>query len=324
MSIKNTFGSLAVSLSLLTASQADAFFGFGDCWTNTDGIKDEISCWNWSGSVDVTGGYRSDRITCLIDAFDPPGTFISSDDLKAKNLSVWEWGLKGRLQLGNFYTKAWGTFGIIPSGNYSELGTGADGGTSHTKGLIRHGKVEDASFGLGYLFNVCDWLCFAPIGGWAYDYQRVKVRNAHTDGVSDPIINGLSYTNRWQGPWVGFDSGMVVDCIAINVGYEYHWAHWHAVWKLSGDDVVGGAFSDKRHSNNASGNVVYLNTFWNAWDDLEAGLLLKYQYWRAKNGQMLPLAGSFAAVGFGADEVDKIPHAVWQSIEIQLSLGYAF
>jgi hypothetical protein len=324
MSLKSKVGVLAICLSTIASSGIDAFFGFGDCWTDTDCIWDSIRCRDWGATIDATGGYRYDRITCLINAYDPPGTFISSDDLKAKNLQVWEWGLRARVRLGNLYAKAWGTFGVIPFGNYTETGTGATGLSSQSRTDVRHGKVEDASFGAGYLFGVTDWLSLAPVGGWSYNYQRIKLKHAKTDGVSDPTLNGTSYTNRWQGPWAGFEGVTEFGCLLFNIGYEYHWAHWHAVWKLSGADQIGGAFSDKRHSNKASGNVVYFNTFWNAWDDLDAGVLLKYQYWRATNGQMVPLAGSFAAVGLGADEVNKVSHATWQSFEIQLSLGYTF
>lgn len=324
MKLKNAMGTLAIGLMALTTQKAEAFFGFGDCWDNTDCIWNNIRSWDWGGTVDATGGYRYDEITCLINAYDPPGTFLSSDDLKAKNLSVWEWGLKSRLRLGNFYAKAWGTFGIIPFGNYTETGTSADDISSRTKADVRHGKVTDASFGGGYLFCFGDCFSFAPTVGWSYNYQRIKLKHAHTDGISDPIVNGLAYKNRWQGPWAGFDTVAQISCLAINAGYEYHWAHWHAEWKLAGDNQIGGAFSDRRKSTHASGNVVYLNTYWNAWDDLDAGVLLKYQYWRAKNGRETPIGSTFAELGFGADEEDKVAHAIWQSIEIQLSLGYTF
>lgn len=319
MAIRHKISALAVGLTLIASQRCDGFFGFGDCWDNTDSIWDSIRFQDWEATVDATGGYRLDEITCLANAFDPPGTFIGSDDLKAKNLDVWEWGLKSRVRLGNIYAKVWGTFGVIPFGSYTETGL-----ESTSKAKVRHGKVEDASFGLGYLFGVTDWLCLAPIGGWAYDYQRIKIKHTKTDGVDDSTLDGVSYTSRWQGPWVGFEAATEICCLALNLGYEYHWAHWHAVWKLHGDDIPGGAFSDKRQSKHASGNVVYLNTYWNAFDALDAGILLKYQYWKATNGSLVPRNGTFADVGFGADEVDKISHAIWQSFEIQFSLGYTF
>lgn len=324
MSLKKTASVLVISLSLLTADKAEAFFGFGDCWDNTDCIWDSIRCMDWEVTVDATGGFRYDRLTCLIDAFDPPDTFISSDDLKAKNLTVWEWGLKGRVRLGDLYVKGWGTFGKVFYGNYTEIGTGADGGTSTSKAKVRGGKTQDASFGAGYLFGVTDWLCLAPVAGWSYNYQKVKIKHAKTDGVDDPTLDGVSYINRWRGPWLGFEAATSLWCLGFNFGYEYHWAHWRGSWKLDGADVQGGSFSDRRKTNHASGNVVYLNTFWNAFEDFDAGVLLKYQYWRAKNGSETPVAGSFAAVGLGPDEVDKVKHATWQSFEVQLSLGYTF
>lgn len=324
MTLKKTVGALAISVSLLISQKAEAFFGFGDCWTNTDCVWDSIRCMDWGVTIDATGGYRYDRLTCNINAFDPPGTFISSDDLKATNLNVWEWGLRSRVRLGSIYAKAWGTFGFIGDGDYREVGRGASGSSSTSKADAGQGSVEDASFGLGYLFEVTDWLCLAPVGGWSYNYQRIKINNAETDGVDDPVIDGVSYKDRWQGPWVGFEAATNLWCFTLNLGYEYHWAHWHGTWKLNSSDVPGGAFSDRRKSNDASGNVVYLNTFWNAWDCLDAGVLLKYQYWQAKGGRLTPLHGTFADLGFGADEVDKISKATWQSFEIQLSLGYTF
>lgn len=321
MSFRKSAVSVVLAASLLSTQKADALFGVMDsCWNPIDNFLS----WNWETTLDVTGGYRNDRLTCVIDAFDPPGTLISIDDLKATNLSVWEWGAKSRVRLGDFYVKAWGTFGIITDGRYTETGSAPNQASIVSKAHISQGKTEDASFGLGYLFCVGDYLSLSPVGGWSYNYQRVKLKHAKTEGIADPTLDGVTYRNRWQGPWAGFEATTCLGCITINLGYEYHWAHWHAEWKLNNTDILGLSFSDRRKANNASGNVVSLNSFWNIWEDFDAGILFKYQYWRAKNGRETPIAGSFADVGLGADEVDKIPRAIWQSYEIQLSLGYTF
>ena len=143
MSLNKTVSTLAIGFSLLISHKTEAFFGFGDCWDNTDRIWDCFRSWDWGGTIDATGGYRYDELKCLVDAYDPPGTFISSDDLKADNLSVWEWGLKSRVRLGCLYMKAWGTFGVIPVGSYTERGKSASGLTHTSKADVRHGKVED-------------------------------------------------------------------------------------------------------------------------------------------------------------------------------------
>jgi len=271
--------------------------------------------------LDITNGYRRDDLSCLIHVFDPPDTFQFADDLHIKDISIYQVGLKGKWLFNNWQFHLEGDCGWANSGNYEEAGT-----ATISRAHVHHGQVKDLIIGFGYLFPICWNLRIGPVAGWSYNSQKIKIHHAETGDLPDPILNHLRYRNRWQGPWVGINTKFhICPCnLGISGGYEYHWADWHATWRLHGPDVPGVAFSDKRHSNDAHGQVVYLDARWNFWYCWNVGFGLKYQTFRAVNGRERPFAGSFAAVGLSSTEVDKVKHATWRSWAATLDVGYTF
>jgi hypothetical protein len=184
--------------------------------------------------------------------------------------------------------------------------------------------TRDYSIGLGYSLSCWDYFSISPAVGYSYDYQKFKLHHATFNGAPDPVLEGLKYENRWQGPWVGCEAQFAMQCMDFSLGYEYHWSHWHANWELKGADVAAGAFSDKRKSHQANGNVVYLDSAYSFCDCWDVGVGLKYQFWRATHGRELPRGGSFAEIGLSPTEKDKVPKATWYSYQVQLSVGHNF
>lgn len=275
------------------------------------------------GDIALTTGYRNDRITTDVNAFDPPETLILQDNLKGKNINIFEIGFKGRVCLCEYFLKGFANFGWVGSGHYEEDVSAPGKVTSESKGHIHKGRTRDYSIGLGYMFT---WNCIniSPLIGYSYDYQRIKMGKITVDGFPDAQLSNLKYDMRWQGPWIGLESEFDLCCIDFTVGYEYHWSDWRANWTLAGPDIFGVAFSDKRKSHHAYGNVVYIDgtyCFCNCW---EVGLGLKYQYWKATKGKLQPRNGTLAEAVGSSTEVDKVPKATWSSFQIQLSLGYNF
>lgn len=285
--------------------------------------------WNtdpWHGDINVSAGYRNDRIETTIKAFDPPGTLINVDKLKGKDINIFEVGINGRVTYcDQAFIRGYANFGWVCDGRYTETSGFPLIFSSVTKGKIHSGHTRDYSIGVGYLFSC--WNCFkiGPAVGYSYDFQKIKLgNNVTTNGEPSPTLNHLSYDMKWQGPWLGAEAQFCVQCVQVNVGYEYHWSDWRANWTLAGPDVIDIAFSDKRRSNNAHGNVVFLEgnyVFCSCWT---VGLGFKYQQWTVRRGCEKPRAGSFAAIGLSPTEHDKVTHVCWRSAQVHVSLGYLF
>ncbi len=283
-----------------------------------------VQGFEWDASFDVTTGYRQDRITTDVNIYDPPGTFIFSDGLLAKHIQIWEVGLNGRVTFcSDFFIKGFANFGKVHGGRYIETVEGTSENEFISKAHISGGETRDFSIGVGYLYPFYECFKAGVAGGWSYDHQRIKMKDAETDEVDDPVLDGLNYNNRWQGLWVGVEALYFWNCFEFNAGYEYHWPHWHAEWLLAGPAVQTTAFSDVRHAKEGSGNVVFIDVSYPFFCYGEVGLGFKYQYWKAKSGRLFPETVSFAELGF-PNEVDRIPSATWQSFEVQASLGLRF
>lgn len=277
------------------------------------------------GSLDLVGGYRTDQISTMLKAYDSAGTFLLSDNLKARNITIGEIGAEGRLVTCNgVLVRGFANYGWVTDGSYTDVGIDAIGNSSTTKAKVYNGHVTDYSIGLGYLFAFEHYYTIGPVIGWAYDSQEIKIRHAQTDRIHDLLLDGVAYKMRWQGPWIGFEGAFELGSIKLRTGYDFHFVEWRADWLLDGPDVVGGHYSDKRKSNQGYGNVAFFDGYYTFCEGWEIGLGVKYQYWLARDGREVPRNGDFASVGLEPDEKHKIPSVHWKSCELRLMLGYSF
>jgi len=321
MKVKSKVGVGLAWIALCIAPTTSNAWCCADDWCCDD--------WNYkfSGDAQLSGGYRYDEISASINSFDAPGVFVSQDKLKIKKMHIWEVGGKARVTLGNVYIRGYGYTGWGSHGKYTERVSDGIGDFSVSRADVKHIRTQDALVGLGYMFTTtdCSGNCWgiAPIAGWSYAHQRVKLKDGNTNGFEDLIFDGLVYKNRWSGPWLGFDVSYAHCDFSVNAGYEYHWANWHAEWLLDDVDVLPNAFSDRRHAKNAHGNVVYIDGFWSFACNWEIGLGFKFQEWNARKGHVEPIAG-LAAAGLLPTAEDKLKHAKWCSAELTLNLVYDF
>lgn len=275
------------------------------------------------GYLDVTNGYRQDKISVLVEVFDRK-TLAGIDEIKVKNMQLYQLGLEGKWVFCNVFLRLEGNYGWSNYGKYREFSGASGTELSKTEAKIHKGRTKDFNVGVGYLFpfSYCSpaWEGFfvGPQAGWSYDNQHFKTSHTKTDEVFDPILNDLRYSNRWQGPWVGVDAVFQVCQFDFNVGYEYHFAHWHATWKLAGPDVPA-AFSDRRSSYHAHGQVVYLDGRWNWCSCWNVGLGFKLQKWKAIHGCISPLKGAG-----DLSTQDKVKQAKWCSFAATFDIGYTF
>jgi hypothetical protein len=273
--------------------------------------------------LDFASGYRYDEIRTALTENEIGGALLPNE-IRAKNLSIYQVGLKGTWKTcSGFYLRGYADYGwIIGRSHYHETFL-LDAIPSETIADIHRGQVADVLGGVGYLFSWSDCWGIGPVVGWSYDYQRIKMSHPELNGLPDPALDGLKYTNRWQGPWIGVDFVVNMCDFEIDAGYEYHWSSWSAGYDLAGPDVFGGSFSDRRHSHDAHGQVVYLDGRWDLCDCWNIGIGLKYQFWRAVNGDVVPRTGTFADIGIPITSA-SVNLAQWTSLSATFDIGYNF
>ncbi len=306
---------------------------------------DDCGCFDPWNNLSLSLGWRRDDIKTSVDSEIPPAAPFFRDTLNAKRLDVWEVG--GQLHLtiphfdccccddwwwlDRFYVRGSAYRGWISNGKYTESFTNLNRGrTTHETAKIHKGRTVDGTVGLGFLYPVCENFAVGPVGGWSYDQVRFSLKDAKFRGIDDPVLDGLTYTSTWRGPWVGADlayNWCVCDCwnIRLEGGYEYHWANWRGTWKLKGPDITPCiAFSDHRHSDDAWGQVGYINAWWNLCDCWDVGLGVKYQYWKSKRGGVHPDEGTFASQGCRRNQEARIKDNIWRSLGVTFDIGYTF
>lgn len=272
------------------------------------------------GYLDLTNGYRRDKITSVIDVFDPEDTLVGVNDQVAKDMNMYQIGLKGKWVWCDWLLRLEGDYAWGDSGENKEVFAPVAGAVSRTVDQLHKTYANDFLAGTGYLFPVCYNFSIGPTVGWSYHWQRFQVGHARTDGVANPVLKGLKYTNRWQGPWAGAELAWHYGYFSLDVGYEYHWSQWHAEWTLKGPDVVGAAYSDRRRSNHAHGQVVHVEARYNYCPWWNAGIGLKFEDWKAIHGFERPRSGGFAS----PTRLDRVKKATWQSCAVTFDIGYQF
>lgn len=271
------------------------------------------------GSIDFDYGSRRDTLSCVNNIYNPAGTYAATDRLDIKKLRIFEGGVKGQALFRNAWlVKGFFNAGYVEKGDYLESVSAVDGTSSKIPLNVTGGNTVDFSVGGGYLFSLCDRLKIGPTAGWSYNRQYLRMKGKPAQ------LNGLVYTNRWQGAWVGADLMANLSCFGLHLGYEYHFPRWNAQWLLKGRDTFGGAFSDVRHATKGYGNVAFIEAYTLNFGCLRFTCQFKWQYWKVKDGRLYPKHGSFASVGGGVTEVDKISQATWRSLEGIIGAGINF
>ena len=290
---------------------------FGSAWTfPLFGL-----CWN--GSLDLTTGYRQDRVNTAIETFSASGQQIESNDLSITNLSLWEVGLRAAaIAEHRWVLRGQASVGLIADGNLKEKAS-TPVTSSVVRAKARRYISQDYSVSIGYRFPFNPCLDITALGGWSLDSLKVRFRNAKLDGVADPVTEGAHYAMQWQGPWLGFETYSRIDCYDLNAGYELHLPHWRAKYQLKRRSIAPSS-TDTRKAKDAFGNVFYLELGYLAFCHLEVRLRTQYQYWIAKHGHVEATTGNVELLGFAPGQEDQMRKATWQSIGIQLQLGYAF
>lgn len=275
------------------------------------------SC-NLHGSLDLIAGYRTDQSSISMRAYDFDETFLFREDLKIKNITIGEIGIEGRLEAWQgVFTRGYANYGWVGDGNFSAITSEVSDEIIPLKAKTHKGHVKDFSIGLGYLFRFQHYFTIGPIAGWSYDSQELTISHVGSEGLLDPIFNGLNYKTCWKGAWLGLEGQLEIGYVKIRGGYDFHIANWKSDFRFN--DSVIDEINLKSHR--GYGNVAFLDGFYTFCGGWELGLGVKYQYWTSRKGRA---ASSFPVLEIPVDGIIKIHSVHWKSCEGRLTLGYSF
>lgn len=265
----------------------------------------------------LDNGYRWDR-TSFRASIGGPTIAVKESTLTLKRIQSYQLGAKGQLTYCNAFVRASGHYGWVGDAKYDEAGFLG-------KAV---GNTWDVQTSLGYNFNLNQCLSIAPVVGWSYDKFQLKGKHIHVaiEGVVFHLSD-IKAHQRFQGPFVGFEVLLQPTCfLDVLLGYEWHYAYWHADRIIQGPEYgnppfgTTTGFSNKHHLDGVKGNVFNLDTSYRFCECWEAGLQLKYQFYRGDFGKYkrtrTPLISSFTYA-----HVDDVE---WHSFAAMIHVGLVF
>lgn len=278
--------------------------------------------------VRVTNGYRVDKFSSSVAKFNDLGDVLEQNNFAIKDMNIYQIGAKANFYAMGAAIRAEFNYGWIHNGWYRESAEGFNTCPIASRGNVRKGKVRDISIGGTYFFiDTPDFysghLYLGASGGYSRSQQNVSLGNVITNDRPDDVLSGLGYNNRWQGPWAGVDAVFDIATVKVRAAYEYHWANWRGRWTLLGEDVRE-AFSDKRSSHHAHGNVAFVEAFCNLGEFLVLGVGLKWQRWSQRKGTQEPVNEEMADFFAQSNQKYKVRHACWDSVAGTIDIGYRF
>lgn len=294
---------LTIGVTLASICVANATSLFGDC-----------CCVEPSTDLSLSAGWRRDEIK---GSTKHENNHSGRQHFNAKDLNTWEIGVQLHAQmpewcdcgcdgsnwwLRQFYVRGYAYRGWVTDGKFHTHANSDVSGisTDHAHAKIRNGRTVDGTIGVGFLYPVCDGFGIGPVGGYAYDQIHVKPKHRHhhdesnSSSSSDATIgssgssgssenDSFRFTQTWRGGWVGVD-GVYYWCYCDNqfqfdFGYEYHWPQLRAT-------VHGHQEGEhSNHSNDAWGQVFYIDGHYNVCDCWDIILGFDYKDFKTKKSK---------------------------------------
>lgn len=290
----------------------------------------------------VTGRYRRDEIDLSEKIKLAPPTLTETDKVHAKDLDVWQWGIDYRFMMPTLFC---GTFSFLNNfylDGYAYWGYGGKNGKLSEKihavnpvaitigkAHLKNAQNSDFQVGIGYLFS---WNCWGLgiSGGYSYDKFKLKTSHGKTSIGGNPFEDAILYakgyktTTIWEGGYVGAKLFYEWCSWLFDIGYEFHLPRYSEVHALSDRaEVVQSRLPSKSRSNQAYGNVAFLDVHYYICGGLVLGAGFKYQNWTACHARVRPRHGSF--VDHHLPATTKINENVeWNSYSASVDIGYYF
>jgi hypothetical protein len=282
----------------------NAWLAAGCIWS---GSLFGVCCPNWtyypeyeqpSFALDMGLGYRQDNLRWSIAGrCGHPSTLSSARWSELQSLQGY--GELRYVSCHNYYTRISGAYGDIQKGENTDSAYrcgGRRGEILRLEADAGRGYVADLAAGFGYQWTSNGGRCIiSPLAGYSYHRQRLHVFDGEItvnrlnplDMGSDSGINS-TYSTRWQGPWIGVDAAVLVECNVTLFGtVEYHWAQYRAVgeWNFPLDPLTNILSDHIYHRSNGNGIVMTLGANYNYCCNWSFGVIGMYQNWHTGHGK---------------------------------------
>lgn len=321
-----------------------AFF----CTANLSAEFDSVT------ELELSGGWRRDNFRSHIVASDG-----ATDSVSARCLDIWQVGFRGRWEptfdcndfwIDNLFARGSAYWGTVSEGDYvhriksfpvDDAPNPRPFDLTRTLGRIYGGRTWDYKIGVGYLFPITPCLRVGPVAGYSYDKLRFKASNVFGTSITNVpgtdqycsssvdslacVDEGVRFTSKWRGPWLGVDARFQLCDIDVNAGYEYHWSYWRGAFKLAGPDLQDCFhYSDKRKSYKAYGHEVFVNAHYVVDCFWTVGVGVEYKYYRQpRSSRFKPSDASLEEVGCLSTEVNNF-RSNWRPFAVTFDVGYLF
>lgn len=300
-----------------------------------------LSAFERGTEFNLTNGYRNDELqrTNRLESTDP--IVSQKDHIKIDNINLYQLGLNFRSMphfddcenlsyLNNFFING-----------FAYWGWGGSGATLHEhiksyvydveqlgRAKLKNACTQDYQIGLGYMFD-CDCWNLSLSGGYAYDKQVIHSNHGEIAfPASAPFVDAAIYgkgyktTTTWQGPWVGTELFYDLCDWRLSLGYEFHFAHYHANHTIPANATSHQqGMSSSTKSSRAYGNIGFISGRYFFCEGWELGLMFKYQNWQANHGHLD--SSYFVNNGYSLTTTSSAT-GKWISYGLNFDIGYAF
>jgi hypothetical protein len=272
----------------------------------------ETCCCNWSGSLDIGGGYRQDHFNW--DTLLPisPQTKIKE---QWNDVSIGVIEANGQLYFEEAFLLADFSYGWICGGTHRlrNIDIVTDQTIQNFSSKTK-GDVWDISGAIGYQFDFCKRRYFlAPMLGCSYHQQALKNHNYHDHLLDRTLAATSRFSYRFWGPWVGFALGYQWTCDwQVYLDYRFHWIRFRGKVNQDIGIIVHNQKTRCHLENEVTLGVNY--TFCDSW---WAGLKVNYKNLNTNknNGRHYSPASHSNA---------SLRNLRWESYTVSMDVGYAF
>jgi hypothetical protein len=276
-------------------------------------------------------GYRNDSLDWNI-----AGTKEGTDpnilsELKWKDLTIHQLSFGARtLNKNGLFLKGVFDYGWIVNGRNRDSDYNEDNRQdefSRSNNRSGEGNTLDFSVGLGYPISFgTDLLSFAPVVGYSYHQQDLRLTDGHQTIPDLGSFEGLesTYDAKWQGPWIGVDLRVGLKKISgflgstnLCFGYEHHWAAYEAVadWNLRSDFMHPKSFE---HEADGQGDKILLGLKSRMSEMTTLGIFYEQQQWTTQKGVDRVFLVTGQVVETQLNEVN------WQSQAVRIEISIRF
>lgn len=219
-------------------------------------------------ALTLDAGWRHDQLDWNI-ANDLTGTTTPNvlSELRWRNLRIWEGRVGAEAEARRVVFRGHAGYGAIASGVNEDsdyAGNHRSLEWSRSRNDAGAGYVADVVGGLGWRWGDREGLGIAPMAGYAWHRQSLRMRNGNQVLSRVVTINGVTYRPpplgpfpglnstyeaEWQGPWLGAELDWRHAAWSMRLTGRYEWSRYRAKanWNLRADLARPVSFRHRAH-----------------------------------------------------------------------------